>query len=198
MPRPRPRGRLPCGRRSEQAAGLSGPQSSSPSSGPKRMPRDAVRVPEQTGPSCGSEGHSEAGTVPEALLPERGLGLSAAAAPVAWAVSGTTGHRHSGLPCRDKALSSVSSPGGSQCLCLGVTTVSVCTLGSPQLPRSVPVSPGGTSSCGHLLQRNWGLLPEAVLGEAARPQPAGSLPKCITGGETSEGERPQDVRRGER
>lgn len=70
--------------------------------------------------------------------------------------------------------------------------------GFPQLPRSVPVSPGGTSSCGRLLQRNWGLLPEAVLGEAALPQPAGSLPKCITGGETSEEKRPQNIRQGER
>lgn len=79
--RPRPRGRPPRGRRSEQAAGLSGPQSSSPSPSPRRTPWDALRVPEQTGPGCGSEGQSKAGTVPEGLLPEQGLGLSAAAAP---------------------------------------------------------------------------------------------------------------------
>lgn len=34
-----------------------------------------------------------------------------------------------------------------------------------------------------------GAAPKAILGEAAPPQPASSLPKCITGGETSEEKR---------
>ena len=61
--------------------GQSRQRSSSPSPSPRRTPWDALRVPEQTGPGCGSEGQSKAGTVPEGLLPEQGLGLSAAAAP---------------------------------------------------------------------------------------------------------------------
>lgn len=103
------------------------------------------------GPSSGSEGDSEASPVPSGLLLEPPLGLTAAAGPITWAVAGTA-VRDTGPPCLDKALSSASSTGGCQCLCLQTGfpgAASLCPCQSHQ-------NPGGTSSCGHLLQQNQG------------------------------------------
>lgn len=103
----------------ETAGAGSGPQPSSPSPGPKRTRQDAPRVPKQMGPSCSSEGDSEASTVPRGSFRSGALGSGQLPPPsLGLCVSGTTGQRHSRLPCRNKALCSGSFPGGGQRLCL--------------------------------------------------------------------------------
>lgn len=150
---------------------------------PPLDPRGRARThrvcPSRWGPAAALRG-----TVRPALSP----GAPSGAGP--WA-QGSCHPRHLGCVCRGpQARDTVGSLAGikpsAQAPSQEAASVSVYTPGSLELPRSVPVSPGGTSSCGRLPQRNCGLLPKAVLEEAALPQPAGSLPKCITGGETSE------------
>lgn len=133
--------------------------------------------PSKMGPSCSSEGDSEASTVPRGSF-RAGPCAQGSCRPrhLGCVCRRPQAQRHSRLPCRNKALCSGSSQEAA--------SISVYT-GFPGAASLCPRQPWRDFFLGRLPQRNCGLLPKAVLEEAALPQPAGSLPKCIAG-ETSE------------